>query len=320
MSKRITIYRKYALRYVAFAALLILIAYCTRGQWEEFRNVRKIRPSTLVWLSLFFVTSQVLAGLVLRQFTAGFGIALTFREWFGLVCVRSFGNYLPLSTGLTANAAYLKLKRDLPVTQFASLTAGNLILTTLAASLFGVLILLARQPTVAAAHVPLLLFFSIIGAGALAIIVTPLPEIKKSNRLLFLLYNMQEGWKLIRQQRRLLGSVFALQMAILLLIALQYQLVFHDLDYRLDLPSVLLLTVSTSTIRFASLLPANMGVRETIAGAVVHTFGYPFSVGLLAAVITRLVSMVWVFSLGAVFGFVLIRSSRANERTTAGST
>ena len=56
-----------------------------------------------------------------------------------------------------------------------------------------------------------------------------------------------------------------------------------------------------------------MGVRETVAGAVVRAFGYPFSVGLMAALVGRLVSMIWVFCLGALFGALLIRSKPSNE-------
>jgi uncharacterized membrane protein YbhN (UPF0104 family) len=128
---------------------------------------------------------------------------------------------------------------------------------------------------------------------------------------------MHAGWRLLRSRPRLLASVFVLQTTILVLIALQYRVVLDDLGYDLDFASVMLLTVATSTIRFASLLPANLGVRETIAGAMVRAFGHPFSAGLMAALVGRLVSMVWVFCLGALFGALLMRSSSGRERTPA---
>ncbi len=318
MSKRIGARHKYALQYTALFGLLLLLAYFTRGQWEEFQNVKKIRPATLLWLSLYFLASQLLAGLVLRQFTAAFNVALTFREWFGLVCIRSLGNYLPLSSGFTANAAYLKLRRDLPLTKFASLTAANIVLTALAAALIAVIILLVRHPTLDYAHLPLVLFFSVVGVAGLALILTPMPKIAKRNRFLSLLRSTQEGWTVIRSQPMLLGSVIVLQMAILALIALQLHVVFLDLEYDVDLPAAMLLSVSTSIFRFASLLPGNIGIHESIAGAVAHTLGYPFSAGLIASAIGRVVSMVWVFSLGSVFALVLIRSGPVDERSATG--
>ena len=317
MRRRLSVLQRYFFQYTAFLVVLALIAYLTRERWAEFRNLQNVEITTLLWLSAYFVASQLLAGLSLKQFTAAFDVHLSFTEWFGLVCVRSLGNYLPLSGGLTANAAYLKMRRDLPLTRFASLTAGNLILTTLSAGCIGAAILLVRHPTVDSAHFPLLMFFSIVAAGSLVIIVAPFPEFRSDRRILSFLSSMHAGWRLIRSRPRLLGTVFVLQTTILVLISLQYQVVLDDLGYDLDFASVMLLTVSTSTIRFASLFPANMGVRETVAGAVVRAFGYPFSAGLMAALVGRLVSMVWVFSLGVIFGALLIRSSPTGERAPA---
>ncbi len=317
MTRRLSVPQRYLLQYTAFLALLGLIAWLTRGQWTEFGNLRNVAVTTLLWLSVCFVASQLLAGLSMKLFTAAFDVHLGFKEWFGLVCIRSLGNYLPLSGGLTANAAYLKLRRDLSLTRFASLTAGNLVLTTLSAGCIGTAILLIRHPTVDSVHLPLLVFFAFVAIGSLVIILAPFPEIRSERRIVLFISNLHAGWRLIRSRPRLLASVFVLQTTILVLIALQYQVVFNDLDCDLDFASVMLLTVSTSTIRFASLLPANLGVRETIAGAMVRAFGYPFSAGLMAALVGRLVSMVWVFSLGAFFGALLIRSRPAPERTPA---
>ena len=66
---------KYLLQYAAVAVLLALVLWLTRGQWHEFRNVENVRVSSLVWFSVCFVTSQFLAGVMLKVFTATFDVA-----------------------------------------------------------------------------------------------------------------------------------------------------------------------------------------------------------------------------------------------------
>jgi uncharacterized membrane protein YbhN (UPF0104 family) len=300
---------KYLLQYAAVTALLALVLWMTRSQWQEFRNVENVRVSSLVWFSVCFVTSQFLAGVMLKVFTATFDVHLTFKEWFGLVCMRSLGNYLPLSAGLTANAAYLKMRKDLPITKFASLTAGNLVLTTLTGALLGVVLLLGRYFIVGSVHLGLLGIFSAITLCGLGAIFVPMRAIKGENRVFRLLRSAHEGWLLIRSRRGLVAIVVGLHLANLVLMALEYDFVLRDLGHNLDWPALMVLTVSTSIFRFASIFPGNLGLREAVAGGVVTILGFPFSIGLLASGVGRLVSMAWIFLLGTIFSFVLIHDS-----------
>ena len=306
-------HRKCILQYGACAVVIATVLFLARSHWHELQTVWQVRLRTVLWLSVFFVGSQIFAGLILKRLLAVFSIDLCFREWFGLICIRSMGNYLPLSAGVTANAAYLKIERDLPVSKFAGLMAGNLVLSALAGSFLGTVLLSWRY--FVTGHVPgiLLLLFVLVVAVALAAIFAPLSFVTIRGRVMDWLRSVHLGWEMIRSKKGLLISVVLLHFGALTLIALQYGLVLRDIGSDLDWSAIMVMAVAANIIRFASLFPGNIGVREAVAGSVTHAFGMPFSAGLLASTIGRVVSMFWILLLGTLFVFVFLHSKRAQS-------
>lgn len=297
---------KYAFPYSVCAALIAMILFFTRNQWSDFKAIEQVRCATVFWLSVCFVSSQVLAGLALKTLVAVFSVQLTFQEWFGLICVRSLGNYLPLSAGLTANAAYLKIEKDLPLSKFASLTAGNMVLSVLAGGLLGAILSIYRFIVTAHVQIVLLGIFVAVVALSMAIIIVPVGYIRMKGRVADWIRSVHIGWEMIRSRKRLLVSVVLLHFSILILIALQYGFLLNDMNYDLDWPAIMILTVATNIIRFASFFPGNLGLREAVAGGVTQAFGFSFSVGLLVSTIGRVVSMFWILLFGTLFIFLFL--------------
>lgn len=296
----------YALRYLVCVAMIAMILFFTRDQWSEFKAIEQIRSVTIIWLSFSFISSQVLAGLVLKNLVAVFSVRLSFREWFGLICVRSLGNYLPLSAGLTANAAYLKIERDLPLNKFASLMAANMLLGVLAGGLIGAMLSIWRFIDTGQIQLVLTTLFVGVVVLCLALIFVPVRHIKMKGRIADWARSTHAGWETIRSRKRLLISTVLLHISIFILLAINYGFLLNDINCDLDWPAIMILTVVTNIIRFASLFPGNLGLREAVAGGVTQAFGLSFSVGFLASAIGRIVSLFWIFLLGTLFMFLFL--------------
>jgi uncharacterized membrane protein YbhN (UPF0104 family) len=300
--------------YVFTLIFIGLILVFSRSQWKEYANISQVSVSTVFWLSALFILMQITVGYMLKIFVEVFNIRLGIVEWFGLVSVQSFANYLPFSAGVAHNAAYLKLKNDLPLTKYASLFSASTILMFLTFGIWGMLLLLVRQLIWGNSNITLLcfsLFFTFIGVGFLLL---PMPRITRKNRVCNWIESIRDGWELIKKSNLLLIKVVLLQTLVLIILSVRFFIIFRDLGYDFGIIGIVILTIMTTLIRFTSLFPGNLGLRESIAGGVTKSFGLSFNSGFLAGIIDRVVVMFWIFLLGMIFSFVLIRKKTTKTK------
>lgn len=293
---------RYILQYLGIALIIGLLVFFTRDSWDEFSQIRSLSASSFLIVSLAFVVYQAAASAVLREFATVFDVRLSFRECFALVSLRSLGNYLPLSAGWTANALYLKQKKNFPIASFTALMAGNFVLMLLTAGLIGIAVLAAHALTTGSFQVVLWVLYLLVVIATIAMLRIPIPSIKRADKLGRILKNMHEGWQMIRTNRRVLYSVTALHALSQAAAAVQFVVVFRALEIDISFSAILILSISTTITQFASILPGNLGLREAVAGAVGAAFGVTFVTGLLAATVTRAVNMALIFVLGAFCG------------------
>ncbi|MHC4461808.1 MAG: hypothetical protein ACYS6W_02840 [Planctomycetota bacterium] len=96
--------------YIFTLIFIGLILVFSRNQWKEYANISQVSVSTIFWLSALFILMQITVGYMLKIFVEVFNIRLGIVEWFGLVSVQSFANYLPFSAGVAHNAACKTVK------------------------------------------------------------------------------------------------------------------------------------------------------------------------------------------------------------------
>ena len=291
--------------YLATLAVIGVILFLTRNQWPQFLKVTQISFKTIIWLSILLILIEVCNGYKLKLLVKPFNVTLTSMEWLGLDFVRAFGNYLPLSAGVVTNAAYLKYRKDLDIAKFVSCMLGNTVIMIGTYGILNILLLLFRFLTHNVFN--WLLFFVAVAFVffAFVIIFIKVDDIKYDNRVVKSLKRVYEGWILIKDQRDLLFKIVILQIIIIFFLALRYKIVFQELAYTIDMPAVIVLAVMTTVIRFVSIFPANLGLREGLAGGVTQIFGLSFGDGVLVAVIIRLTETFWIFVLGIIFSFFL---------------
>ncbi len=294
------ILKKYGPFFIAIL-FIVLIFIISRNQLEEFKKIKNIGLLSILWISMLFVASQLLNGYMLKIFMNLFEIRLSFAEWFGLINVQSFGNYLPLSGGLISNMVYLKAKKKLPVSKYVSYLAGDTVVKLLVFGIIGMVMLLVLSVFNSLIFITLLSFILF----ALVCILFPQSKIKSNNRFINWIFQIHKGWDSIKTNRKVVIKCVLIHISILIIISLQFYIIFNELGYDVAITHIFILTIMTNVIRLASIFPGNLGLREAIAGSVINLFGFPFSLGLVAAIIGRGISMFWIFLFGIIFSFIL---------------
>jgi uncharacterized membrane protein YbhN (UPF0104 family) len=299
--------------YAITLATIGLTLWLTRDQWHQFKNITQVSPPTIVWLSVLLLFIEIANGYTLKLILETFGIKLKVVEWLGLDFMRAFGNYLPLNAGIVSNAAYLKYKKELPITKFMSYLIGNMLIMIGTYGGLSVILLLLRYLATNRLNLPILLVSLGFFITTVIIMSVKMEEISYDNKIINWLKSAHDGWCLIKQQKSLVVKVIILQIIIIILLSLRYWVVFKELEYSMDIYALVVLTVMTTIVRFASLFPGNLGFGEALSGALSESFGLGFSQGVLAAVIIRITEVFWIFLLGAIFSFILINNKTIPE-------
>jgi uncharacterized membrane protein YbhN (UPF0104 family) len=143
--------------------------------------------------------------------------------------------------------------------------------------------------------------YSLLGIilGAVVIVLLPLPHLTARHRVLRFYGSLREGWYHLRSFPTAIALLIVLNAVALFVTALRLYIIFQDFGKPMNLVAVIVLTVATTVMNFSFLLPGNLGMRETIAGTIAKAFNFTFADGLIAALVDRIVLMLWLFPVGA---------------------
>ena len=90
-----------------------------------------LRPLPMLGIALLAMAALGLRASANQTLFGELRVRARWGDWFALVTVNSFSNYLPLSAGLVAKAFYLKRVHSMPYTEFA-VGQGALLLLVIA--------------------------------------------------------------------------------------------------------------------------------------------------------------------------------------------
>lgn len=265
----------------------------------------------LLLLAVSFSGYLVLA-LGFRSLLHIFGVAPSFKEWFGLtVCNHMFNHYLPARGGTVLKAYYLKKKRGLGYSRYAALMAGSVFLVLALFSIVGLAaVLLASVITgrfifsLAAAF--FLIFLAVLLTGLLARRLLSLKIFRKSSRLGLFLSNLRTGLGFFSERRKHTLDFCLLSVFFLLIVAGRLYLCFLALGFGVRFWAVLLITVITEFSFLVPLIPGNLVIKEGIIVFSGGFFGITTDQALSAALLDRAVSLVVIFGFGLIYSKLLL--------------
>lgn len=88
------------------------------------------------------------------------------------------------------------------------------------------------------------------------------------------------------------------------LLPLKFHILFDQFGYDVGIYTLLFIPVVLSIIRFISIIPGNIGVRESLVGAVTFTNDLSFETGFIPTIAERLIELVLILFFGGIFLFI----------------
>ena len=218
------------------------------------------------------------------------------RDWFALVTVNTFANYLPLSAGLAAKAFYLKRVHAMPYSRFAVGQIVLLLLVVTAHGWVGLVLVLLWQP--AAGGWLAVGFAAMAASGSLLW----LPK-----RVAQTLAGRWFPWDAdaIADLRGCAMKVIGVQVGVLLVAAWSLKLGFSTGNVDASLTACVVFTAVAVLTRLVSVTPGALGLREFLIGGLAVLTGFELQDAVIAAVVTRVAEMIVIFALGGVFTYKL---------------
>jgi uncharacterized membrane protein YbhN (UPF0104 family) len=294
MTKRILV----ALVWIAIVASLV---YYLITHTEELSNIRHISYTDLALISLLFIFAQYLNGIRTGLLLKKMGLSLGGKECFHLSNATTMANYLPLKGGSVASALYFKNRHDIPYSVFVSISMAGLIIQLFTiASASSVLVFLWREAFGSFFYGLLYMFLFILLASILlwvflaALCTGDRPYFIRSERIRASLKNL----RLILTDKRLLLKLLMLHFTAIIVMAVRFALAFRVLNYNAPFVLSFLSGQLKSLAMLVNITPAGLGVAELLAGVMTKITGGNVAIGVYAASVDRIISVLILLALG----------------------
>ena len=252
-----------------------------------------LRPELFAAVAALTLLGLFVRGIANRLHFNGLGVGASTADWFRLVTITSFTNYLPLSAGLVAKAVFLKRVYALPFGQFAVGQTTLLVLIVATNGLVGLLLLGVYFPDELPGVVGLG-FGAMSAAGGLLVLPRRLRELLSARWFPFAANVGPEA-------RRNWPAVALCQLGMLFAAAFGLKLCFAMGESSVDLEACLLFTSAAVLTRFVTIVPGALGVREFLIGGLAVLTGFDLRDAVIAATLARAAEILVVFVLGGVF-------------------
>ena len=275
-------------------AVLAGFLYQNRGHILESYS---LQPGTFGAIALLLLATLGLRAAANHLLFGGLGVAASLLDWFRLVCVTAFSNYLPFSAGLLAKAFFLKRVHALAYRRFAVGQVSLLLLIFATNGLVGLATLALAMPS---------RLVGVVGLGFALMLA--------SVGLLFLPARMR-SWPGARRlpwdpeavvaARRSWPGVALCQLGMLLAGAWSLYLCFGLGSSEVGFAACLIFTAAAVLTRLITLTPGAIGIREFFVGGLAFLTGFEARDAIIASTLARAVEIAVVMVLGGLFTHTL---------------
>ncbi|MCL1854390.1 MAG: flippase-like domain-containing protein [Clostridia bacterium] len=302
-----------------FAALVVLLGAYIADHWEDMGKLFVVSGrSAALLLTLALggcLTNCIYHLMILRTY----GVPLSLTDWMGVVSVSNAISYvLPLRADLVFSAAYYKRVKGLQYTKSASMAAGNIVFGV-AFFLLQMLVALLCIGLLEGQWQPVLWILWALGLAAVALlIVFPLLFQGKAPTLFRkwkMLAGVIVGFNALLRNRRLL---FQLLLCLVVNNAFQlllYLACFQTAGLPITLYGILFCNSVSWLSSIITLVPGNLGIKESGLGVIMLLIGEPFQNGVSVSLLQRVAVMMIHLLMGLVFALPVYRrfSSEKNR-------
>ena len=295
---------------------IIVIALLARYIWlnrDSFTAVQSIPPCAVVVCLLLSLLSVVLNASFIKFSAEALGVELDLVDWLGIsACSGAIGLVMPLRMEIVFKGAYYKAKCGLSYGKFVSLMAGGTAIQMSLLSLETAVVFFFFGTWLGLSHVFTIAAIVIFGCVILFLFITvkkreaiwrfiPFKKYTSSafQGFMDLLGNKKAMIKCVLSATGLVTvhilRLFVLLVALGVRVPFYYVLFFHSVIQVSDLFSI---------------LPGNIGIRESLLGLVYVSLGDLFRNGLMLSLLLRVLSLATFTIMAGIFVVPVIRRIR----------
>jgi hypothetical protein len=252
-----------------------------------------LRPEAFVAIAALVVATLALRGLAHRALFGRMGISASAFDWFRLVTVSSFTNYLPLSAGMVAKAFFLKRVHELPYRTFAVGQVALLVVIMSTNGAVGLATLALEFPEHVSGIVGV--GFAVMTAAAALMFLPTAAAQRLSRRWLAWEADTALGIRLAWP------AVALFQVGILLATAATLRIAFGLGSSQVGFAACVVFAGASMLTRLVSITPGAIGIREFLVGGLAHLTGFSLRDAVIASTAVRTVEIAVIFALGGIF-------------------
>jgi hypothetical protein len=286
------------LKNVLGIVIIGLLLWYLAKHWDSLKGLINLQLSTIIYLFVTMTIGVCVGAYTIRHLTTAFCISPRFAEMFHLHNATILLNYMPMKFGTLYRANYLKRHYGLMYAHFMVLFIYLLILTTMAAAVIGLLVLLTVYGLNRYETLLLGLIFVAVLIFSVILLFIPLPAIKGTNKLTIALRNFAQGRKMMTENAFDLCVSMLLAAGCFLSSSIQLAVIYHSMGQDIHPAGYLVLGAVAYVTMFLGITPGSLGLRELALAFAAVALGIDFNVGSLAAVIDRAVVLVWSVTIG----------------------
>lgn len=283
--------KKKILSFAILFALAILGYIFLREHAYQFKNILQVNLKYIAILLPLTMTRPFLKGIRLRTLTKLYGLNLTFKEWFGLTILITFGNYIsPFRAGASIMAVYLKKKYKFPYTFSVSLTGTLYLATFLLFGLLGIfLTFLITLPE--EFKYGLILFFIILVLVSIFLLFFLPSPIRTNIRVLKHLANSISEFRRVRNFS-FMFKIMVIDFLRAIALASAFYLIFMAFNFKAPFYACVLMAIISELSIIISLTPMGLGIRESIIIITSKLIGADILTGTFVAALDRAIAII----------------------------
>jgi len=294
---------KKILAFLIWIAALSYLIYYLVSNANELKDHLHISAFDIVALALLFLCLQSLNCARTMLLIKKVGLQLTIPECFSLTNINTMVNYLPFKGGLLAMAIYFKNRYKLSYTTYANLVIASYLIQLMTVSIASVVFILVHFAITKVFLAKLFWIFSLIFVAVLisvVLLVRVHKNIASADSIWDKIKKAVTGLDIVLHDKQLLFKILCINLSIILTMGARFAICFKILSF--NAPLILsLLTGQVKTIAaLLSIVPSGLGIAEFFAGGISELMDSGLNIGVYAASIDRIVSVLVLLCIGSI--------------------
>lgn len=298
------------------AGIVVFLCWYLAQHWPELKVLVKFRPMELITMFLLCFLIAGLNARVVQNILKVLGVQTRFWEMTCLEHAAQLLNYAPMKFGTLFRAHYLKQHFGLEYASSAAFFAYMMFLMVASACGLGLASLGLGIGFESNKSKILGSILSVLTASSLSMLFIQIKEPIGNNRFARWFRAFLSGRIGISKSRNDLVISTIILILNFFFGALRIGIIYNSLNVDLSFSGCLVLGSLGYVTLFASITPGSLGIREVILSFGATVLSIPLEIGVLVAMIDRVIVMVYIFSIGSMCALYLWQTSPADFNET----